>query len=182
MLFTESLKTTAGFITQFVRSPRTVGAISPSTPFLCREMVRPVDWRHTHSIAEFGAGTGVLTRHIQRRMRHDAHLDIFETNLHFCQALQQLADWRTQVHNTSASEISQRYDVIFSGLPLLAFSAELRHTILSAAALALKPGGCFIQFQYSPLLESHLARHFHWQRSLVWRNLPPAFVYLCRPR
>ncbi|QPR28103.1 methyltransferase domain-containing protein [Edwardsiella hoshinae] len=182
MLFSESLKTTAGFITQFVRSPRTVGAISPSTPFLCREMVRAVDWRHTQSIAEFGAGTGVLTRHIQHCMRNDARLTIFETNPHFCQALRQIVDWRAQIYNTSASEISQRYDVIFSGLPLLAFSAEQRHAILGTSAHALKPGGLFIQFQYSSLLENHLTRHFHWQRSRVWRNLPPAFVYRCRPR
>ncbi|WHQ17166.1 class I SAM-dependent methyltransferase [Edwardsiella anguillarum] len=182
MLLTESLKTTANFITQFVRSPRTVGAIAPSTPYLCRQMVSSADWAYSRRVAEFGADTGVLTHHIQRHMRADARLDIFETNPHFCQALRNIADRRTAVHCASAAAITQKYDAIFSGLPLLAFPQALRQTILAQAAHALTPDGVFIQFQYSSLLEDSLSAHFLWQRTLVWRNLPPAFVYLCRAR
>ncbi|WP_416352669.1 class I SAM-dependent methyltransferase [Edwardsiella ictaluri] len=173
MLLTESLKTTADFITQFIRSPRTVGAITPSTSYLCRQMVRSVDWTYSRRVAEFGAGTGVLTRHIQRQMRVDARLDIFETNPHFCQTLRNIADRRATVHCASAEATTQKYDTIFSGLPLLAFPQTLRQTILAQAARALTLDGVFIQFQYSPLLEDSLSAHFLWQRTLVWRNLPP---------
>ncbi|MDA6076924.1 phospholipid phosphatase [Edwardsiella anguillarum] len=135
-------------------------------------MVSSADWAYSRRVAEFGAGTGVLTHHIQRHMRADARLDIFETNPHFCQALRNIADRRTAVHCASAAAITQKYDAIFSGLPLLAFPGTAPDDPGSGRPRPDARRGIY-PVQYSSLLEDSLSAHFLWQRTLVWRNLPP---------
>jgi phospholipid N-methyltransferase len=49
---------------RFVRSPRTVGAVSPSSRALAAEMVRGIDMSGPTTVVELGPGTGVITRAI----------------------------------------------------------------------------------------------------------------------
>lgn len=48
---------------------------------------------------------------------------------------------------------------------------------------ALPDHGRFVAFQYGLRLLPEFKRHFHLVRVVgpVWRNLPPAYVILCRP-
>ena len=52
------------FLRQFVQSPRTVGAVLPSSPALARAMLAPIDFASARTIVEFGPGTGAFTREI----------------------------------------------------------------------------------------------------------------------
>src|SRR5262252_1236648 len=49
---------------KFVRNPRTVGAVAPSSAALAREMVRYIGQRSGERIVELGPGTGSFTRAI----------------------------------------------------------------------------------------------------------------------
>jgi phospholipid N-methyltransferase len=77
-----------------------------------------------------------------------------------------------------------------SGLPWAGFAATRQTRILDAVVASLRPGGWFTTFAYvhaagwppgrrfRRLLE---ARFSEVERSrVVWKNLPPAFVYRCR--
>jgi phospholipid N-methyltransferase len=81
-------------------------------------------------------------------------------------------------------------DATISGLPWAAFSPERQEKLLDATALALRPGGRFATFAYSHAAWLPQARTFRklldarfsevTTSEVVWRNVPPAFVYRCR--
>jgi|SRR5476649_2537647 len=176
------LKKQALYLKQFITSPRAVGSVMPSSRFLCEAMIDRADWQAPLAIAELGAGEGVLTRALLAKMKPQDRLDTYEIQPWFLARLGEIADSRLRVLPRAAQEMQARYDVIFSCLPLLSLSAELRVRIMQCASRQLNPGGRFIQFQYSPYLESLLSVYFTWQRSRVWLNVPPALVYCCAPR
>lgn len=172
----------ANFIHQFLRHPRATGSITPSSAALCRTMCNSVNWQSTSHIAELGAGDGVLTRHLLREMPPEARLDAWEISPSLATQLASLNDPRLTVHQGSAEHLAGSYQAIFSGLPLLSLPAPLRRSLLDAVAKALAPGGVFIQFQYTTLVQNELERNFRWQRQRVLKNLPPAWVYRCQLR
>src|SRR5580704_9455685 len=53
---------------KFLRHPRTVGAVAPSSAALAREMVAGVGEREAERIVELGPGTGSFTRAIVGRL------------------------------------------------------------------------------------------------------------------
>ena len=58
---------------RFVRSPRTVGAVAPSSRALAAEMVRGLDLTGPATVVELGPGTGVVTSAISAQLGPDAH-------------------------------------------------------------------------------------------------------------
>ncbi|BAN98367.1 hypothetical protein E05_36010 [Plautia stali symbiont] len=54
------MRAKANFVQQFIRNPRKMGSITPSSAALCRAMCETVNWEHSLRIAELGAGDGAL--------------------------------------------------------------------------------------------------------------------------
>ena len=81
-------------------------------------------------------------------------------------------------------------DIIISGLPWAIFPEKLQDEILGAVIEALPPGGKFATFAY--IQGVMLPAGIRFRRRLenlfskvesshiIWRNLPPAFVYRCQ--
>lgn len=171
------------YLQQFMASPRTVGTLAPSSPWLCQAMLNQVEWTRALSIAELGAADGVLTKRILGRMRADAALEAFEIQPHFVHRLRGIDDRRLQVMAHSATQMATDYDVVFSCLPLLSIPVRISVRILQQARQRLLArNGTLVLFQYSHLSEKLLSRYFHWKRLRVVRNFPPALVYVCTPR
>src|SRR5687768_7476326 len=131
------------FARAFFRHPRMLGSIIPSSRFLIRELLEPVDWTRARVIVEYGPGIGNVTREILRRMRPDAKLIAIETNSEFVNYLKaHFTDERLRVVRGSAAdvaEILQREDTaqdgakascIISGIPFSTLSPRLREHIL----------------------------------------------------
>ncbi|XXN64679.1 class I SAM-dependent methyltransferase [Enterobacter ludwigii] len=173
------MRAKANFVQQFIRNPRKMGSITPSSAALCRTMCDAVNWDNSLRIAELGAGDGVLTRHVLARMSPQAQLDVFEICPELVKSLRGLPDTRMQVRACSAEYLAGEYDVIFSGLPLLSLPPATRDNILSAVHDALGPHGVFVQFQYTSFTQPNLSRYFTWERQRVLKNMPPAWVYRC---
>lgn len=177
------LKNHFSYLQQFMASPRTIGTLAPSSPWLCQAMLNQIEWTGALSIAELGAADGVLTKRILGRMRADASLEAFEIQPHFVHQLRKIDDRRLQVMDRSAEEMARDYDVVFSCLPLLSIPVKISIRILQQAQQRLRArGGTLVLFQYSHLSEKLLSRYFHWKRVRVVRNFPPALVYICTPR
>ncbi|WP_241609064.1 class I SAM-dependent methyltransferase [Rosenbergiella australiborealis] len=174
------VRSKAGFVQQFIRNPRAIGSITPSSVMLCETMAKSADWQTISRVAELGAGDGVLTRLLLQYLDPHASLDIFEINPRLVQQLHEIHDHRLAIHAHSAEHLNGRYDAIFSGLPLLSLPAKTRHAILEKVHHTLTPGGIFIQFQYTSLTQPELSRYFIWERQRVIKNVPPAWVYRCR--
>ncbi|AEX53287.1 class I SAM-dependent methyltransferase [Rahnella aquatilis] len=171
------------YLQNFITSPRTMGTLMPSSPWLCHAMLSQIDWTTSLDIAELGAADGVLTRRILSRMRADARLEAFEIQPAFVRKLNQMKDSRLQVMAHSAEHMSTQYDAVFSCLPLLSMPLRTSIRILQSTRQQLKEkDGVLVLFQYSQLSEKLLSRYFTWKKIRVVKNFPPALVYICKPR
>jgi phospholipid N-methyltransferase len=70
---------------------RTTGSIIRSSKYLCKAMIKPIDFNKANVIVELGAGDGVLTHYILNRMKPQAKLLCFEINPKFCEVLKQMS-------------------------------------------------------------------------------------------
>lgn len=175
------------FSAQLLRRPREVSALAPSSPALCRMMAAQIA-PSARRVAEFGPGTGNITREILDAGINPAELFLFELNPTFCRLLRE-AYPGVSVFSEPADRLAlaggEPFDAVVSGLPLLSMSSGQQEAIVSAAFSRLGSDGVYIQFTYgpvSPLRESIAARlGLAWTRTRrVWLNLPPATVYVYR--
>ncbi len=175
------------FFRKFLRAPLKTGSVLPSSEFLTREMVKPIDWARTRYLAELGAGTGVFTRHIDEVFRPGTDVLVFEKDDAMRQRLhKQFPEFSfhpdaLDLRRTLAQREIPALDGIISGLPFSNFTPGLRNGILDEVAGALAPDGTFVTFMYSLRLMGDLKKRFRSVRTtLVPLNFPPAFVHVCR--
>ena len=139
-------------------------------------------------IVEYGAGEGVLTRKLLDRLPENGHIFAVERNSFLLHKLRQIADPRLSVIHDDVLAVSQylhqlpapRVDMVISGIPLSFWAGTRfkdRDTIMRTTHEALRPGGKFVVYQYTPILFPTLKRQFSlatWQYE--FRNFPPYFV------
>ena len=181
---------------------RTIGAVAPSSRFLTRTMVDRLPLRRAKVVVEFGCGTGNITQALLSEMPRDAVLLAFEINPRFSRYLRQkVTDPRLHVLTTSAANIRkevhrrgfQHIDAVASSLALSLMPDKLKHDILSESVGLLHPSGAFAQYLYLHGIHwqsgkpglfggAHVLRKYFRDvdQTIVWPNLPPAFVYTCR--
>ncbi|MEZ5779477.1 MAG: methyltransferase type 12 [Paracoccaceae bacterium] len=175
------------FLGQLLKRPKEISALAPSSRMLARAMAAEIP-ADAAPVAEFGPGTGNISRAILERGIAPADLTLFEMNPLFCERLR-VALPGVQVENRPAQEIVQiasgGFGAIVSGLPLLSMPHGVRQDIIAAAFGALRPGGCYIQFTYGPKpplsdeTRAELGLGVARGRRVLW-NLPPAQVYVYR--
>lgn len=178
---------------RFVRSPRTIGAVSPSSRALARAMVAGLDLSGEAHVVELGPGTGVVTRVIAEELGLQARCLAIEIDPGFAMRLEGRFGQVEVVCGSAAylPELMQahgfdRVDHIVSGLPFASLPSEVTTGILDGIDAVLRSGGTFTTFQYVHGYPSPLAADFRRElshrlgadpvRRLVWRNMPPAYV------
>lgn len=178
------------FLRQWVRNPRELGSITPSSRFLTREVVGAIDFAQARYVAELGPGTGVFTQAILERLHPEGRLLAVDTNPTFVEHLRhEFRDARLLPREASAEQLDTlcaeigwpQVDAVVSGIPYSLLPKPLIVGILEASRRSLADGGVFVGYQYSQMLRPHLLDVFgnvHYRAVLL--NLPPAFVYTCR--
>jgi phospholipid N-methyltransferase len=179
------------FALNFFRHPLMLGSIVPSSRFLIRQLLKPVDWTQARVIVEYGPGVGVITAEVLRRMRPDALLIAIETNPDFVSYLRDsIKDERLHVVEASAEavdEILRQYgqsnaSYVISGIPFSTIPAPVRERILLKTCEVLKPGGSFLVYQFSSKVLEDLQRIFRYvQRQFEPLNVLPAHLFFCQP-
>lgn len=175
------------FLQGFLKRPKEVGSIIPSSRFLMQRVVRSANADEAKLIVELGPGTGVVTRTILRSMQPDARLLAIEINPRFIELIgRTLRDERLHLHLGGAQDIEQvlqerglpRPDVILSGIPFSTMDRELALSILRAVHAVLAPGGRFVAYQFRDRVEV-LGREVFGQASVQTEllNVPPMRVY-----
>jgi phosphatidylethanolamine/phosphatidyl-N-methylethanolamine N-methyltransferase len=177
------------FFKEFLKERKTVGALSPSSIFLARKMLAPIDFDKARVIVELGPGTGIFTKEVLKQLHPDAKLLVFETQRNFCELLErEIKDPRMVLINDSAEKIEhylkanglEQSDYTISSIPFTVVPTQIKNTILSQTVKCLKPGGMFIQFQYSLNAHKLLKSYFKTVKlDFTPMNIPPAFVYRC---
>jgi phospholipid N-methyltransferase len=183
---TSRITESAIFLSRFFGAPRQVGSVMPSSPYLTKAMMNKIDWNEARYIAELGAGTGVFTRSIVRRLRQDGKVLVFEID----PALKPLIEAKNPglaVYGDARElpEVMEEREVPFldyvvSSLPFAVLPPRMTASILDATDKSLKPGGKLIAYQYSKHMKPYFEKRFESVKiSFVLRNVPPAFVYEC---
>ncbi|MBB6673924.1 class I SAM-dependent methyltransferase [Cohnella nanjingensis] len=175
------------FMKKFLENPKQVGSLTPSSVYLARSMAGAVQWNEVRAFAELGAGTGAITRCLDKMRYDDTAGYLFEKNPAMRRRLAEAyPHFRCHADALEMSELLRRegvpaFDCIFSGLPFFNFEQRLRDQLLSQVRQSLAPDGQFVAFQYSLQMRKQFARHFDVQAlRFVPINFPPAFVYVCR--
>ncbi|HEX5693797.1 MAG TPA: methyltransferase domain-containing protein [Arenimonas sp.] len=187
-----ALSHTWTFFRQWLKNPRGVAAISPSSRQLARQMMSELP-RGARRVIELGGGTGVFTQALLDHGVAAGELLVLELNeelhqhlqRHFPQVHVACADARdlAAVAQAHGFQEGASVDAVVSGLGLLSMPRQTQHAILSAAFDCLQPQGRFVQFTYGPA--NPVAREvldelgLNARRgSITWWNVPPATVYV----
>jgi phospholipid N-methyltransferase len=175
------------FLRGFVKHPVMVGSVIPSSKVLIDRMLSPVDWRRCKLFVEYGPGVGTFTQHVLERLPADATLLAIDTNADFTHYLnRKFADSRLVAVTGSAADVREMMadcghgaaDYILSGIPFSTLPAGLGPQIAAATAAALRPGGGFLVYQFSPKVREFIAPHFERiDRGFEWVNIPPATLF-----
>jgi phospholipid N-methyltransferase len=175
------------FFQGFLRKPRQVGSIIPSSRFLERRIARAAGIERARLVVELGPGTGGTTRALLRQMRPDALLLAIEIDPDFVSVLRRLnQDPRLLVHQGSAADVRQILakhelgapDVILSGIPFSTMTRALGRDILRGVHDALEPGGVFVAYQVRDRVKILGSEVFGRARTdMVLLNVPPMRVY-----
>jgi len=177
------------FFNEFLKERKTVGAVSPSSKFLMRKMLAPIDFSKAKVVVELGPGNGVFTKGILDRMSPDAKLLSFELSQNFYNHINlKISDSRLVLINDSADKLEQylasegidHVDYVVSSLPLAVIPNEVKTKVLNSCVKVLGEHGKYIQFQYSLNAKKLLKSKFGAVNlGFVPVNIPPAFVYQC---
>ncbi|MCK0769777.1 class I SAM-dependent methyltransferase [Chromohalobacter canadensis] len=179
------------FASNFLKHPKMLGSIIPSSPFLVRRMLSHVDWERTRVLVEYGPGIGTFTKEILRQMHPDAVLLVLETNKDFVDYINgAFSDPRMQVVHGSAADIQQvlnerelgAVDYVVAGIPFSTLPDVARENILDATRQVISPDGTFLLYQFSPNILPSLHKTFSQvTREFEPMNFLPAHFYRCRP-
>jgi phospholipid N-methyltransferase len=150
------------FLQGFLKRPREVGSIIPSSRFLERRVVRFASVGEARTVVELGPGTGGTTRAVLRAMRADATLLAIEINPRFAQLLRQtVSDPRLRVYEGSATDLRDALrlfdlpepDLVLSGIPFSTMPRDVALAVLRAVHEALAPEGRFVAYQVRDRVE-----------------------------
>jgi phosphatidylethanolamine/phosphatidyl-N-methylethanolamine N-methyltransferase len=175
------------FFQAFLKSPRIVASVIPSSTFLERRVVKAASPATARAVVELGAGTGGITRSVLRAMHATGRLLAIERTAEFVEKLEQIRDSRLDVVHGCASSIGAEMtrhgypsaDVVISGIPFSTLHEELARKIISAVHEVLGPGGRFVAYQITrrvvdyvqPVMGPPKVAH-------ELRNVPPLRVFV----
>jgi phospholipid N-methyltransferase len=174
------------FARAFLRSPRVVASVVPSSPLVERRVVQAAEAERSRVIVEFGGGTGGTTRALLRGLPRDGRLVVIERTRDFIRGLERIGDPRLIVAHDCASTVETQLarhgfagaDAIVSGIPFSTLPESLARRIVDALYAALVPGGRFVAYQFTDKVAEY-ARPLLGEPKveLAFWNVPPVRVF-----
>lgn len=179
------------FLIEYLKNPRKIGAVAPSSSSLAKKMIQPIDFKSAKVIFEYGSGTGSFTRELVIRRKPDTVLILIEQNIKFCEELERIFCNQPNLYiiNGSAENVNDylaeygfKYaDYIVSGLPFTSLPVKVSDNILNATKRAIDRKGRFITFQYSLVKKKFFGKYFRISNCFrEIKNFPPAYVLVMR--
>ena len=180
------------FFRQWLRNPRAIAALSPSSRHLAKHMIEQLP-HGARRVIELGGGTGVFTQALIAHGIHPEALLVLELNEELHQLLHQRfpkvhvvcgdAQALKSIVHANGFDVDGKVDAVISGLGLLSMSRVTQRAILKGVFAVLGDEGRFIQFTYGPAspvsreLLNELDLNVN-RASIAWMNVPPATVYV----
>lgn len=178
----------------FLQNPKRTGAVWSSSASLSKTLVDNARVASADAIVELGAGTGVVTEHIQSSKSKGSRLISLELDPQLAATAAQRCP---EVHVVNGNVVDMQCilnalnmpvcDAIVSCIPWSNLDAQSQSSMLDVVESSLSEGGTFVAFAYVhsaflPRARSFLAalrQRFNVVGSsdIIWSNLPPAIVY-----
>ena len=185
------------FFAAALRSPGKVGAVLPSSGPLAALLATVVPRTGAPVVVEIGPGTGAVTGVIDARLPPAARHLAVELDPGMVRYLQRMHPGLEVIEGDAAKLEAllaergvEQVDAVLCGLPWALFDDDLQRSILAQITTLLGPSGAFTTFAYTSGMVLPSARRFRRVlrdtfeevvvSATVWRNLPPAFAYVCR--
>jgi phosphatidylethanolamine/phosphatidyl-N-methylethanolamine N-methyltransferase len=185
------------FLAAALRRPATMGAVTPSSPRLGAVLASVVPRVGSPVVVELGPGTGAVSAVIAEKLppgaRHLA-VELDPGMVEFLRrtrpALEVVPGNAAQLAALLAERGVHHVDAVVCGLPWALFDDATQASVLEQVSTVIGTTGAFTTFAYLHGMTLAAARRF--RRTLrdtfdevlvsatVWRNVPPAFVYVCR--
>jgi phospholipid N-methyltransferase len=177
------------FFQAFLKSPRTIASVIPSSSFVERRVVAAADLATARVVVELGGGTGGITRSLLKAMGPESQLLVIERTEQFVRSLARIDDPRLHVvHGCASSIVAElaargyaQADAVISGIPFSTLPKALAAEIVAGVHTALAPGGRFVAYQFKdrvadyvrPLMGAPVVEH-------ELCNVPPVRVFTWR--
>lgn len=183
--------TSIRFARTWLRSPRSTGAVVPSSESLVTALVAALPDDDYDLVVELGTGEGRVTRQLVARFGGQRVVGV-ELDSELAILAREQAPEATVIVG-DACRLTQLLErraaggktAVVSCLPLIAMP-RTRHRVLSAVRTLIVPHGHLVQFTYAPWQpyskrECRIFSLSGTRADRVLRNLPPASVWLYRP-
>jgi phospholipid N-methyltransferase len=185
------------FLAAALRRPGQIGAVTPSSASLAGLLAAVVPRSGTPTVVELGPGTGAVTAAIDARLPPGGRHLAVELDPGMAAYLRQ-AHPGLEVVEGDAAKLGallaergvDRVEAVVSGLPWALFDNDTQASILRQVAGVIGADGAFTTFAYRHGMALSAARRFRAAlhatfadvvvTPTVWRNVPPAFGYVCR--
>lgn len=181
------------FVEAFIREPLSVGAFWPSSRDLAVAVANACEFAGGDTVVELGPGTGSFTELLLQRLHGRGRLlalELSETNIAelrrrfpHCETIHDSAENLPQHLN------GKRAKCVVSGLAWGNMMPTMQDRIFNAMLKSLAPNGQFVAFAYvharffptTIRFRRLMFRNFKRVEltPIIWRNLPPAYVYRC---
>lgn len=176
------------FFKGFLRNPKEVGSVLPSSRFLARRVLECGDVAKARVVVELGPGTGVLTGQILEHMPTDGKLVAVEILPEFAKLLRESwDDPRITVFEGSSADLERalaeagevQADLVVSGIPFSTLEGGVGRRTLEAAKRVLGENGRFVAYQFRSAVRRIAEPVFGpaETHSGFW-NIPPMKIYV----
>lgn len=175
------------------KAPFDVGALCSSSSFLASSIVDISELKSNENIVELGAGTGVITCEIIARLPPNCSFTSVEKNPLLARVTKNRFKNEVDIIAADIRDIEQgrlgSIDCLVSSLPMTLWKTELQKDVISSIFSHMSDNGRMIFFSYvtsnifgrKKMLMENLLKHFSQinEHQVVWRNTPPARIYVC---
>jgi phosphatidylethanolamine/phosphatidyl-N-methylethanolamine N-methyltransferase len=183
------------FLRRFLRRPKHVASVWPSSRHLARRMFHDLDLKTGDLVIEYGPGTGAFTVEVERLRRIGVGLrylgiekdpGMYDFLVHRFPSLDFVLGDACDILDISVSRGLPPAAAVISGLPLMFIERASLLRIFTGTSACLRPDGVFRTFSYAHSYPTRVAGELRDLMSLcfdeyhrstpVLRNLPPAVV------
>lgn len=174
------------FIKGMISTPKTVGAIMPTSARMAARMASIIDTGSGLPVLELGPGTGVITKAILDKGVKPENLVSVEYSSEFVRHLRGKYPGVNFINGDAFSLAEtlenyrgQKFDCVISGIPLLNFPMHQRVKLVEDLLKLVPVGRPIVQFSYGPVSpvvarpDSYVIKHFDF----IVRNIPPAQIW-----
>src|SRR5688572_29125658 len=151
-------KETELFFRQWLRSPKSMGAVIPSSRALARAVSREITWRPGQHVIELGAGTGAISQGLidsglppEALMMIELDRPLFEYLRQRFPAVRVVNGDATRLVDIVRQQGITQVSTVLSGLPMVTMPLAFQRAIIEQSFEVLGTDGYLLQYSYSPI-------------------------------